>query len=108
MFERIAVARRELGGALAGGFAAGFRSGFGSPFLSAISFGETKEMAPSAARKRLENGVREADTSWWVTPPFPRAATLAALGQQLTHPTKPHKPAASMGIHPKPRSREPR
>ena len=68
LFERIAVARRELGGALAGGFAAGFRSGFGSPFLSAISFGETKEMAPSAARERLENVVREADSY----PPTPR------------------------------------
>ena len=68
LFERIAVARRELGGALADGFDAGFRSGSGSPFLSAISFGETKEMAPSAARKRPENGVREADTARWVTP----------------------------------------
>ncbi|TIC80548.1 hypothetical protein [Crenobacter intestini] len=59
--ERIAVASRELGGALSAGFAAGFRGGFGSPFLSAISFGETKEMAPSAARKRQEN-IRVADS----------------------------------------------
>ncbi|MCL6263556.1 hypothetical protein [Craterilacuibacter sp. RT1T] len=45
----------EFGGALAGGFGAGFQSGFGSPVLSAISFGETKEMALPAARKQHPN-----------------------------------------------------
>ncbi|NDV14277.1 hypothetical protein [Crenobacter caeni] len=53
--ERFAVASRELGGALAAGFAAGFRSGFGSPFLSAISFGETKESMVSLNFARTES-----------------------------------------------------